>query len=254
MRGVALALALILGALAAWPAAASEETIVAGLSQNRIGISANFDGSEIIVYGAVRRDAPAPEGALDVIVTVEGPSGPVTVRRKERRFGLWINTESVKISAAPAFYAIATTAPLSEILSETDNLRHRISIPRAIRAVGIGEETPQFTDALIRIRGRTGAYLLEEGAVDLAGETLFRADFILPANLTEGLFDVRIFLLRAGVVVDSLETQIDVRKEGLERILYRLAYDLPLVYGVLALVLAAVAGWAANAAFRILRS
>ena len=55
IRMLALFLALAL------PAAA-QETIVAGMSQNRVSITADFDGSEIIVYGAVRRGAPPPPG------------------------------------------------------------------------------------------------------------------------------------------------------------------------------------------------
>lgn len=242
--------------LAGLPLPAAAESVVAGLSQSRIAITANFDGSEILVYGAVRREAPMPEGALDVIVTVEGPSAPVTVRRKSREFGIWMNTDAVRISRAPSFYAIATTSPLEQILSETENLRHRITIPRAIRAVGVAdsaEDAPSFTDALIRIRRADGAYMLDQGAVTLTEETLLRADFALPANLTEGLFRVRIFLLRDGVVLDRHESVIEVRKEGIERFLHSLAHERPLAYGLLALVLAVAAGWGASAAFRLLR-
>ena len=49
--------------LLAAPATAAPEAIVAGLSQNRVSITADFDGSEILIYGAVKRDAPAPAGA-----------------------------------------------------------------------------------------------------------------------------------------------------------------------------------------------
>ncbi len=41
----------------------AEETIVAGLSQNRVSITAHFDGSEILIYGAVKREAPAARTA-----------------------------------------------------------------------------------------------------------------------------------------------------------------------------------------------
>jgi hypothetical protein len=41
---------------------ARAETMVAGLSQNRVSITANFDGSEILVFAAVAREAPVPEG------------------------------------------------------------------------------------------------------------------------------------------------------------------------------------------------
>jgi hypothetical protein len=76
----------------------------------------------------------------------------------------------------------------------------------------------------------------------------------LPANLTEGDYRVRIFLTRGGVVIDSLESTINVRKEGLERWLANLARQQPLIYGLMSLLIAVVAGWAASAGFRLLRA
>ena len=53
------------------------EEVVAGLSQNRISITTNFDGSEILIFGAVKRESPIPDDApLEVIITVAGPSTP----------------------------------------------------------------------------------------------------------------------------------------------------------------------------------
>jgi uncharacterized protein (TIGR02186 family) len=243
-------------ALSALPARANE-TVVAGLSQNRISITANFDGSELLIYGAVKRESPAPaEPPLQVIVTVQGPSAAQIVRRKDRRMGIWVNTDSVRIDRAPSFYTIATTAPLSEILSETENLRHHVSIPRAIRAVGIAaeaEDAPSFTEALIRIRERSNLYTLAEGSVDLVESTLFRTDMSLPANLTEGAYRVRIFLTRDGQIVDVNESVIEVHKEGLERWLHSLAHEQPLLYGLMSLLLAIGAGWLASTAFSLVR-
>lgn len=250
----ALLLWLVL-ALPGW--AAGGEQIVAGLSQNRVSITANFDGSEILIYGAVKREAPAPTtGPLQVIVTVEGPSTALTIRRKERRAGIWVNTEKVRIDSAPSFYVVASTGPLADILSDTDDLRHQITLPRMIRAVGItGEapDAPDFVTALLRIRQGEDRYRIAEGAVQLTDDTLFRADVALPANLVEGDYRVRIFLVREGRVIDGQERVIDVRKEGLERFLFTMAHEQPLAYGLAALLIALVAGWGASAAFRFLR-
>lgn len=235
---------------------AQAETVVAGLSQSRVAITANFDGSEIMIFGAVARDAPMPDTPPDVIVTIEGPPAPVTVRRKSRQLGIWVNTSSVRISQAPAFYAIATSGPLDKILSDTEDLRHKITIGRAIRAVGAAsqaEDSPAFTEALIRLQKQGGHFMADEGAVSMDQGTLFRADVQLPANLTEGLFRARIFLLRDGEVLDVQETTIDVHKLGIERFLHRLAFEHPLIYGLLALFIAALAGWGASAAFGALR-
>lgn len=248
--------ALALLALVATPAIADEE-IVAGLSQNAVSITADFDGSEILIYGAVKRDAPAPGTApMEVIITVEGPSVPLTIRRKDRRAGIWINTEAVTIDSAPTFYAVATTGPLPSILKDTENLRYQITIPRVIRAVGITAEATNAGDfvlAMLRLRDAAGLYRLDQGKVEFLEQTLFRTDVILPANLTDGEYRVRIFLTREGRVVDTQERIIGVRKEGLERLLYNLAHDQPLISGILAVLLAVLAGWAASAAFRLVR-
>lgn len=249
--------ALLLWAALAWPAAANE-AIVAGLSQNRVSITADFSGSEILIYGAVKRDSPVPKGPpMHVIVTVEGPSTPVIVRKKDRRFGIWVNDEAVEIESAPSFYAVATTGFLKDILSETENLRHQITIPRAIRSVGISsqaQDSPGFLDALIRIRMDEDRYRLSERTVQFTEATLFRADIALPANLTEGSHRVRIFLTRGGVVIDAVERRINVRKEGLERYLTNLSRQQPLIYGVLSLLIAVAAGWGASTVFRLIKS
>ncbi|MEL6701036.1 MAG: TIGR02186 family protein, partial [Pseudomonadota bacterium] len=90
-----------------WGAAApaQSESIVADLSQSRVSITTTFTGSEILVFGAIKRDAPVE--VLDpphVIVTVAGPSAPVTVRKKDRIAGIWVNAAEAQIDSAPSFY------------------------------------------------------------------------------------------------------------------------------------------------------
>ena len=76
----------------------------------------------------------------------------------------------------------------------------------------------------------------------------------MPANLTDGEYRVRIFLTRDGHVVDHQERIIGVRKAGIERFLFNLAQEQPLLSGVLSVLMAVFAGWAASAAFRLIRS
>ena len=251
MNRILLALVLLL----AVPTQAEE--VVAELSQTSVSITADFTGSDILLFGAVKREDPIPaDSSLEVLVTVEGPKVPVTVRRKSKRFGIWINTDAAEIDAAPSFYAIATTSPIDKVLSQTEDLRHHVTIPRAIRAVDTGavvSELDTFLEALVRIKERADAYQLLEGSVRLTSDTLFSAQFALPSNLTEGIYRTRVFLTRDGRVIDAYETAIDVRKVGLERWIYNLAHQQPLVYGILSLAIAIAAGWGASAVFRYIR-
>ncbi|WP_135504462.1 TIGR02186 family protein [Roseovarius aestuariivivens] len=248
------AIACLMLVLCAMPARAEE--VVLGLSKDQVAITATFDGSEILVFGAVKREAPIPAEPLDAIVAIAGPDKPLIVRRKERRFGIWVNIDAVEIDYAPSFYAVATTGPFQRVLSNVEDLRHKVSIPQAIRSVGAPSsirDAQAFTDAVIRIRKKNGAYKVEEGAVALDQETLFRTSISMPANLTEGDYETRIFLTRGGRVVTVYETTIDVRKVGLERWLFNMSREEPLMYGLMSLAIAIAAGWGASAAFRMLR-
>ncbi|CUK01095.1 Putative transmembrane protein (Alph_Pro_TM) [Ruegeria denitrificans] len=239
------------------PALAEDEQVVLGLSQDRVAITATFDGSEILIFGAVKRESPIPPGPpLEVIVTVAGPSSPVMVRRKERKLGIWVNTDSVLVDLAPSFYAVATSGPLDSILLDTEDLRYRVSIERAIRSVGAAMHirgAQDFANAVVRIREDEGLYSIRENTVAVDEQTLFRTSIEMPADLTEGDYAARIFLTRGKEIISEFETTIDVRKVGLERFLYNMSRQQPVWYGLMSLVIAIAAGWGASTAFRLLR-
>lgn len=235
------------------PAIAQEE-IVLGLSHESVAITATFEGSEILIFGAIRRENPPPAGKLGVVVTVAGPDMPTTVFRKERRLGIWVNVDGVEIATAPSFYAVASSAPLNDILRASADLTNRISIRQAVRHVGANVlDSRSFSGALIRIRKQNQLYQTLEGAVDVSRDTLFNTSIAMPANLTEGTYTTRIFLTRNGNVVDSYTATIPVHKVGLERWLYNLAHENALLYGLMSLAIAIASGWLASAVFGLLR-
>lgn len=254
MRGVLAALFWLCSLL---PVLA--EQVIADLNQNQVAITATFDGSEIFVFGAVRRDAPVPAGAgpLQVLVSIVGPEGPIDVRRKEQVAGIWINTDTVEIDSAPYFYAMATTAPLREVISHTEQMRQRIGLEHLVKLIDAPADvadTPAFREALMRVRSREGLYEELVGAVTLRDETLFDVSVRLPANLVEGDYRARVVLTRDLEVVDSVEQTIAVRRSGFEDWVYTLAMDKPLIYGLLSLAIALFLGWAAASVFRYIRS
>lgn len=251
-RAALLAAAL----LAAAPAATQE--LVTGVSTENIALTANFTGSEVLVFGAIRRDAPIPPGQspVDVVITLTGPERNVVVRRKARRFGVWLNAEQVVVRRAPTYYAIAGTRPVDQILSETERLRNRIGLDQTVRRVAAhpGVTDPAaFTEALVRLRLLDGLYVDKEDGVDLAQETLFHTRFLLPTNLVEGSYTTDFFLVRDSAVINSGAMTITVQKAGIERWLYNLSRQRPLVYGLMSVAIALACGWAAAWAFAYAR-
>ena len=233
------------------------ERLVAQLSKEEVAITANFDGSEIFIYGAIKHDeSDKIISPLEVVITVSGPTEKLYVRKKSKHALIWLNTETIEIDSAPSFYAVASTGNLKEIINNTENLKHKISIREVIRSIGNPatiKNPTDFTEGLIRIRNQNNLYQDLDNSISLTDETLFATTINLPSNLVEGEYTMRFLLARDGKVIDQLSTTIPVNKVGLERWIFDLSRQQPLIYGLLSLFIAIFAGWLASAVFRYIR-
>lgn len=244
---------LIIGLFAATIVSA-QETVVSELSQDGVSITANFDGSEVFIFGAIKRDRPVgdDEGDLDVIIEVSGPTLEALVRRKERKLGIWVNTDAVEVERAPSFYTIAATGPLEELVSESERSLRNLGLDFAVRVAN--EEDEEYREAVIRINQANETYTREITPVTLTEETLFTTKLAMPSNVIEGDYIVKTLLVRDQTVISTSTSIITVRKTGMERFLYTMAHEQPFYYGLMSLAVALFAGWAASEIFRRIRT
>jgi len=246
-------LILIISLFAATIASAAE-TVVSELSQNGVSITANFDGSEIFIFGAIKRDAPvnASAGKLDVIIEVSGPPAEILVRRKERKLGIWVNADNVTVDRAPSFYSIAATGVVEDLVSESERSLRNLGLDFAVRVDD--PANADFREAVIRIHQDEGTYTREVTPVTLTEETLFTTKIAMPVNVVEGDYTVKTLLVRDQRVISTSTSIITVRKSGIERWLYALAHEHAVIYGLMSLAVALIAGWGASAVFRLFRT
>ena len=254
-------LMLVAGLLAASLVPARADVLITDLSKHQVSIRSNFTGTDILLFGAVESVIDqANDGPLDVIAVVAGPERSVTVRRKSRIAGVWMNNESVTFDRLPAFYAVASTRPVDSIISQEALAIEQIGAPHLNFNIALaGAETAalasadgrsEFISALIRNKERQGLYQTLPGGVTFLGRTLFRATIDIPANVPVGLYTAKVFLVRDGKIVDAVSSPLYVDKIGIERLIFRLAMVEPLAYGLFAVGLAIFAGWLAAAVFR----
>src|SRR5271163_5213469 len=78
--------------------AARAEGLVADLSSHLIAITSGFTGTSVVLFGAT-------DGPGDVIAVVRGPERGMTVWRKGKVAGIWVNAEAVTFAGVPSFYA-----------------------------------------------------------------------------------------------------------------------------------------------------
>lgn len=232
------------------------EQLDIGISTNEIAISPNFSGADITVFGAIGQadDFLLAIGSYDIIVALEGPRRPATVRRKERVAGIWVNRHSVRFEPIPASYSISSTRPLDSIAKQIVLSAHDVGIQN-IRLIptgqiGDGSLIGDFRDAMLRIMQSNGLYQRDPSGVQFISQSLFRASVRLPANIPVGVHTVRAELYRNGQFVTQKTISLRVVKTGLEQFTYNLAHQYSLVYGLLAVGFALFTGWLSSVIFR----
>ncbi|MEM7057157.1 MAG: TIGR02186 family protein [Pseudomonadota bacterium] len=231
----------------------ADDQVVASLSQTSVSLDTQFTGSELFIYGAIKPDPGHEDDKFDVIVEVIGPLKPVDVRKKQRNLGIWYNGPAVEIDKAPSFFALATSGEFRDIISYTDDLLFEIGLEHFIQLIDAPEwveDRDEYIEALGRIREAEGLYAELPGAVEIKEKILLETRIKLPANLTEGDYTARIFVLRDKKVQDVYTQTIEVRRAGLGRFIYSAAQDYPAIYGIVSILVALIAGWLASAFFR----
>ena len=248
----AFALKLVAASLAAavlFGTRATAEDLVSGLSQDSIEITSNYTGSTIVVFGAIER--PVSNAPRDIVVVVRGPETTLTVRRKDRIAGIWINRDRAEFSGMPAYYFVASTRPVKDVASR--DMRGRLGVGLdVLKSSGIHahhDPTP-FRDALIRWQIRSHLYAEIPGGVQYLSDTLFRVQVPVPANVARGDYTAQVFLFRNGYVISAQSTPFSISNSGLERQLFNFAHDRPLAYGVFAVAAAMLLGWLSSLVFR----
>lgn len=225
------------------------QPLVAGLSEYRVGITTDFTGAEIFAYGAIDRPG-------DVVVLLRGPERSVTMRRKERFFGVWVNAASMTLDQVPAYYAIASSRPLSDIASEDVLERHDMGLEHLRKSLVIPPQKAsenirrEWKDAAVRRHQQQELYPEVVGNVVFLGDRLFSALIEMPANLPTGNYLAEFYLLIEGEVVAAEVLPLFVGKTGVEAEVYEFAHEYSALYGLIAILVALVAGWLAHVAFR----
>lgn len=220
--------------------------LVAALSNHLVAITTGFSGARVLLFGTT-------SGTGDVVVVVRGPDAATIVRRKERTFGIWMNQAEMVFVGVPGFYALASSRPIADILGEQTAALHQIGINH-LRLVADSRagtaEIAAFRQALTRNKEESGLYAPIVGDVTFLGDRLFRTDLWIPHNAPNGYYTVSVFLVRDGEIANAESTPLLVSKVGLEARVFDFAHRYAMLYGLLAAVAAAAAGWAANALLR----
>ena len=222
------------------------EALVADLTSHLIAISTGFTGASVVLFGAT-------DGPGDVAVVVRGPDRDVTVRRKSRIAGIWVNTQELSFSNVPSFYSVAASRPLNEIVSPATAAFYRLgtsSLEMKAESRAPPAVVDEFREAFLRLQQQARLFPTSIGKVNFIGERLFRTTIEFPSNVPTGTYFIEVLLVRDKDVVSGQTTPLVVSKVGVDAAVSDFATRQSAIYGLIAVLVAVMAGWLASVPFR----
>lgn len=249
------AVCLVMG-LAGPALAQTPPPLVLSLSKSRITITSSFSGDSIVLFGVVERAPGEADRPRDVVVTVRGPDESFVARRKERRFGLWVNVDSRAFLAAPSYLAVLSSRDPAE-MSDPDTLRQEqlgLANNRFLQRVGadyadVVAEDP-FRQAFLRVKQAEHLYVENKQGVEFIAPHVFRAVIPIPGTAPIGTYQVSVKTFIDGDLESRGMVPLDVAKVDFEQTVATAALDHPWLYGLVSALGALAVGFIASVAFR----
>jgi len=246
--------ALIILAFAPLLLAQSQPRLVPDISARSIEIRYSFSGAQLLLFGAILYPGGrVPRRPADVIVVLKGPVEPILVREKQKIAGIWMNADSNRFRSAPSFYAVASSAPVRQLVDERTAAIYELGLQDLQLSPGGGalpDKERRFEAGLLDLRKRQALYAEHPHGVEISEGVLYRARISIPSQVPVGTYTAETFLVDNGQVIAAATREIEIGKSGFERWVALAARRHAFLYGLVSVLISLGLGWAAAAAFR----
>jgi hypothetical protein len=214
-----------------------------------VEIGAFFSGRAVKVIGNI------PQGTQAVIEII-GPTAVEHLMRKGRRGGLWMNVGEVEVQGAPSLYlAASTTASLLKVPPGGATWGYP-ALKQQICFAGQVEQTERdmFLEQFFQLKDSEGVYAIFPGNLKLSGASGDRQTvtgvFPVPTTVKPGAYRVCLTAVQGSQVVAKQTSNLEVVMVGFPARLASLAYGHGATYGILAVIIAIVTGFAMGFLFK----
>jgi uncharacterized protein (TIGR02186 family) len=218
----------------------SAKSIISGISSSKIEIDTNFIGQDILLFGS--KDVFG-----DIFIVVRGPKKDYMVSKKGQILGVWINEDRLKFKDVYSYYttfgdhrALRDSRLFSALEMSKKNID--FNIPDHKSASQKEEFKIEFTKNLTE----QDLYMVNSDNIDFLDENLFKVMLKFPKNISEGVYNVEIYLMEDGNLGAFQLIPIYVNKVGFSAKVSNMALNKEFLYGFLAVLVAVSASLFVN--------
>jgi uncharacterized protein (TIGR02186 family) len=223
---------------------ANSNPIISAISTNQINIDTNFNGAEILLFGAKTERG-------EVIIALRGPKKKYMVSKKQKLLGVWYNGDRVVFKDAYSYYSMFS---VSDKLDLENNLLDNLELgPNNLKFETKDKEDKQiqeeFKSELITHLKKEHLYSIGQKNIEFFDDNLFEAVLKFPKNISYGVYTAEIYLIKDNKLAAFQVIPIFVNQVGDSARIRNFAYQNSFLYALMAVLIAIIAGFVANYIF-----
>jgi uncharacterized protein (TIGR02186 family) len=215
------------------------------LAPAEIEMGLSYQGVDLTISGKIPSNS-------EVLVRVTGKPEHQKLKKKGRALGLlWMNMGAVSIDNVPSVYLLYPSAALAEIEKNQPEQWRRLgmgfeALRDRVQILPADEDKEKIFGEFVKLKEDADLYGIERGAVHYQenGEGLksFSCVAPLPSDLVPGEYTVEAMAVKDGTIAARGTTGITAAEIGVTAALASLAFNHGTLYGVLAVLVALMAG------------
>jgi uncharacterized protein (TIGR02186 family) len=219
------------------------QKVVTSASKHLIEIGLSYHGDQIHFFGV----SPVRDCDLIIRLTAE-KSEEVKLSMKGRVGPFWMAVKQYEVTDAPFMYKIHSTKPIDQIVSpetaEELELGY-VAVQKKMKLhLARGDAAPEDANlvfkGLVKIKEDANLYniVADPARLEIAEGRLYKHYFRFPPAATEGRYVVESFAFKDKQLVGYGKDVIQIKKVGLEHWLTDISQNYPLLFGIMAVLIA----------------
>jgi uncharacterized protein (TIGR02186 family) len=232
----------------------SAMAVTCTVTPDNVPITLNYNGAELAVSGEnVAGD--------DLIIRITSEAAEAHYKYKGKAGGLfWMKKGDVSFENVPGVYLLYSTREMENLL-DPENLRANLIGFDALKEAStmvtesaeLQGQDARWKNEFIRFKEKLNLYAVRTGTVTRQhGQTsdTYALDVQWPSQAVPGTYTVEALAIRNGKVVERANSQFNVEQAGMVKLLSELAFENAALYGIMAVVIAIIAGFAVGMIFK----
>lgn len=213
-------------------------------TKGEVNIGLMYSGDYIHFVGGV------PDPSADVIVKLTSTENvPLSVNCKGRVAIVWMSVKQFTVTGLPLLYKIHSTKPIDQILSRElaaelgiaydgyDVLKDQMKL-ELVRGEAEEDDRDRVFEGVLRLKEETNLYNIDENRIEITGGKLFKHEFRFPSAATEGVYKAESYVFIQGKLFGKGVDEIKIQKTGIEAAFTHMAFNQPVLYGIMAVFVA----------------